>query len=196
MMERLRISSEQTRTILKDGTEVVAQKIETPRPIPGSTAHHEAAHVVASGEIVEATIIPHGDALGSARPVRMTAASAAAAGAMGHGGTGWDRFITENYLGVDWGTAKSAARAALSGKEDLMKEVAIVLEQEGTIGQYHVEEAKKRVSEKKQGIYPMKLEIYRSGRRVESITTKSYHGEVVISHLPTVSESGARDKIK
>ena len=199
MMERLRISSEQTRTILKDGTEIVAQKIEIPRPIPGSTSLHEAPHVVAaipSGGIVGATIIPDGDSLGSARPVRMTAVSAAAAGAMGHGGTGWDRFITENYLGVDWNTAKSAARAILSGKSDLIKEVAITLEEEKTINQYHVDKAVRRVEEKKQGIFPVKVDVYQSGRKVESVTTKSYHGEVEISHLPVISKSSMYNEMK
>ena len=184
-MERICVStSEPVRMTFTNGTEIIAQKIEPRRPNPGLTAKHEAPHVVAAipaGGIVEATIIPKGDSLGSARPVRMTAASAAAAGALGHAGIGWDRYITENYLGVDWGTAKSAARAVLAGKDDLIKEVATVLEEERTIRQYHVDNAMRRVEEKKRGIHKVGVEIYKSGRKVNSFITKSFHGEVVVS---------------
>lgn len=184
MIERLNVATpEPVRRKLQDGTEIFAQKIETPRPVARSTSKHEAPHIVASipsGGIVEATRIPYGDSLGSARPVRMTAASAAAAGALGHSGTGWDRFITEHVLGVSWESAKAEARAVLSGKGDLIEEVATILEEKGTIHQYHVEEAVKNVEKKKQGIFPVKVEVYRAGNLVHSTTTESYHGEVVI----------------
>jgi len=181
MVERLSVAtSEPVRTTLKGGIEVVARRIETPRPIPGLTAQHEAAHVVAASEIVEADIIPRGGALGTTRPVKMSAATAAAAGAMGYKGTGWDRFLTEYYLQVPWNAAIDSSHAVLSGKKDLIEEVAVTLEEEKSIQQYHVEVAKKRVAEKRQGIYPVKLEIYQSGKRVRSVDTKSFHGEVVI----------------
>ena len=96
-MERLSLASSsfasQTR---EDGTVVNVRKIELNRPIPGSVAEHEAAHVVAAGNIVSATIIPSGEALGTTQPVKLTAAAAAAAEAMGHDGTGWDMFLTEH----------------------------------------------------------------------------------------------------
>ena len=181
MVERLRIdTSESVRTVLKGDIEVVARKIVTPRPIPGFPAQHEASHVVAAKEIVEADIVPRGDALGTTRPVRMDAATAAAAGAMGYKGTGWDRFLTEHYLHVPWNTAINSSKEVLSGKKDLLEEVAVLLEEKKIIRQYHVEEAKKRVAEKKQGIYPVKLDIYQSGNKVKSVETKSFHGEVVI----------------
>src|SRR3989344_3867669 len=131
---------------------VTARKIETAKPIPGSVALHEAAHVVAAGEIVMATIRPTGDALGTTQPVKMTAAAAAAPEALGHDGTGWDMFLTEHVLGVDPGTAKAAARSALAGRHDELHEVAILLEERGTIGQGDVNEARQNVSEKRQGI--------------------------------------------
>jgi hypothetical protein len=181
MLERLSVATtESVRATFKGGLEVVARKIETPRPIPGLTARHEAAHVVAASAIVEADIIPRGDTLGTTRPVRMTAATAAAAGAMGYQGTGWDRFLTENYLDVPWNSAINASQAVLSDKKDLLEEVATTLEEEKSIRQYHVEAAKKRVAEKRQGIYPVILEIYQSGKKVRSVETKSFHGEVVI----------------
>jgi hypothetical protein len=102
---------------------------------------------------------------------------------MRHDGTGWDRFITEYYLGVDWDTAKSAARAVLSGKEELIKEVATVLEEEKTISQYHVDKAVRKVEEKKQGIFPVRIDVYRSGIRMKTMNMKSSHGEVEIPHI-------------
>jgi hypothetical protein len=193
MPERLSVAtSELEKIVLKDGREIVVRKNETPRPKPGRTARHEAAHIMAAmpaGGIVEATIVPNGDSLGSARPVRMTAASAAAAGAMGYGGTGWDRFITENYLRVDWGTAKSAARAVLADKTVEIEEVAFELEEEKTISQHHVDKAIKRAGEKKQGIFPVSVEVYQSGRKVESFTAQSFHGEVKISQFTSLSKN-------
>ena len=111
----------------------------------------------------------------------MTAASAAAAGAMGYGGTGWDRFITEHYLGVDWGSAMKQAKAVLAGREDEIHEVATVLQEERTINQHHVNKAKEKAVNKKQGIFPVRVDVYKAGRKIDSTITRSFHGEVVIS---------------
>ena len=87
-MERLNVTG--TSTVIKtleSGTIVRARSGEARRSIPGPVAEHEAAHVVAAGKIVSATIIPSGDALGTTQPVKMTAQAAAAAWAVIF--TGW-----------------------------------------------------------------------------------------------------------
>lgn len=185
-MERLYFSSSAsiTRTY-EDGTTVMVQKLEKPRKIPGSVAEHEAAHVVAAGEIVMATIIPSGGALGTTQPVKMTAAAAAAAAeAMGHKGTGWDMYLTEHVLGVDPGTAKSAARSALSGRGEEMYEVASLLEEKGTIGQSDVVKARQNVSNRRDGIFPVEIKIIAPDGKTSRITTKSFRHEVRIADLP------------
>lgn len=165
----------------EDGTIFSAQKVETKRPIPLRTAKHEAAHVVASGEIIEATIIPSGDALGTTQPKKMTAAAAAAAEAMGHSGTGHDMMLVKHYLGVSPEVAISAAKSALQGKEEEMKEVATLLEERRTIGQRDVEEARENVKNRAQGIFPIQIEIITADGNKKQIETKSYKGEIKIS---------------
>src|SRR3989344_4934781 len=159
-MERLSVAgaASATRTF-EDGTIVGARKVEVKRPIPGFVAIHESAHVVAAGKIVSATIIPSGDALGTTQPVKMTAAAAAAAEALGCNGTGHDMFITEHVLVVDPSVAKSAARSALSGKSEEMYEVATLLQERSTIGQADVEEARENVKKRNKGIFPIEVEI-------------------------------------
>ena len=105
-MERFRVSTSPTENVLEDGTTISAQVLEKSKPIPGDVAMHEAAHVVAAGEIVFATIIPSGDASGRTQPKKMTAAAAAAAEALGHSGTSWDMHLTEHILGVDPGVTQ------------------------------------------------------------------------------------------
>src|SRR3990167_3000185 len=162
-MERLNVAGVAcaTRTF-EDGTTVNARKVEVRRPIPSFVAKHEAAHVVAAGRIVSATIIPSGNASGITRPVKMTAAAAAAPEALGHDGTGWDMYITEHVLGVDPNVAKSAARSALSGREEELHEVATLLQERSTIGQSDVEEARQNVEDRAQGIFPVQIYILRS----------------------------------
>ena len=183
-MERLSVAGAAiaTRTF-EDGTTVSARKVEVKRPIPGSVAKHESAHVVAAGKIVSATIIPSGDALGTTQPVKMTAVAAVAAEALGHDGTGWDMFLTEHILRVDPSVAKSAAQSALSGKSEEMYEVATLLQERSTIGQSDVEEARRNVKKRNQGIFPIEVEIVTPDGRRRSITTKSFRNEIKISEL-------------
>lgn len=183
-MERLRLSSTAVVTqVREDGTTVTAQKIERPRKGPGSVAKHEAAHVVAAGEIVMATIIPSGNASGRTQPVKMTATAAAAAEARGHDGTGYDMYLTEHILGVDPGVAKSAARSALSGKEEELDEVATLLEERRTIGQSDVKEARKNVSNRRKGIFPAEIAIIAPDGKTTSYITETFQHEVKISDL-------------
>src|SRR3990167_6283790 len=147
----------------EDGTAVSAHKVEVKRPIPSPVAEHESAHVVAAGKIVSATIIPSGDVLGTTRRVKMTAAAAAAAEALGCSGTGYDMFIAEHVLGVDSGVAKSAARSALSVKGEELYEVATLLQERRTIGQSDVEEARQNVEDRAQGIFPVQIYILPPG---------------------------------
>jgi len=186
MLERLSVSSKESASrTFSDGTTVVARRIEPRKIITGKTSKHEAVHTDAvRGEIVEADIIAKDDALGTTRPVRLTPVAAAAAGAMGYGGTGWDRFITENYFGVSWESAMNQARAILSGREEYIEEIAQTLEKEKRIGPFDVKEAYKRVDERKEGIYPVKVDIYRSGIRVQAVETTSFHNEIKIPVPP------------
>ena len=152
------------------------------RPQPGGTARHEAAHVVAAGEIVYATIIPRGEALGITQPVKMTAAAAAAPEALGHDGTGWDMFLTEHILGVDPGTAKSAARSALSGRQEEMHEVATLLEEKKTIGQRDVDQARENVKKRRQGIHPIEVETTSPQGKTTTTIVESFRGEIKIEN--------------
>ena len=180
-----------TERTFEDGTTVSARKVEAKRPTPGPVAQHEATHVIAAGKIVSATIIPSGDALGTTQPVKMTAAAAAAAEASGHDGTGWDMYLTEHILGVDPGVAKSAARIALSGKEEELQEVATMLQERGTIGQTDVKQARQNVSDRNQGIFPIEVEIITPDGQRRSITTKSFRNEINIADLLEVSPKAA-----
>lgn len=191
-MERLKFAATaSTRRTLEDGTLVSARRIEVKRPKPGSVAMHEATHVVAAGRIVSATIIPSGDALGTTQPVKMTAAAAAAPEALGHDGTGWDMYITEHVLGVDPNVAKSAARSALSGREEELHEVATLLQERSTIGQSDVEEARQNVSDRNQGIFPIEVEIITNDGQRRRITTRSFRNEIKIADLLEVSPKAA-----
>jgi hypothetical protein len=119
----------------------------------------------------------------------MTVACAAAAEAMRYKGTGWDMFLVENYFRVPRNVAVASARAKLSGKGPLMDEIAIRIEEKGLIKEYDVEEAKRKVAEDEQGIFPVEIEIYRSTKKIESYSTKSSHGEVIIPRLPIFSKN-------
>lgn len=183
-MERLNLATKgSATTTLEDGTEVDAAIIEESRPTPGPVAEHEAAHVVAAGQIVSATIIASGDALGSTTPVVMTPAAAAAAEAIGSSGTDWDMFLVEEVMGVSRGSAIAAASSALSGQGELRHEVAVTMQELGTIGQSHVERAKQRVKERSLGIFPISLVIISADGQKREVTTKSFRNEVRISDL-------------
>ena len=180
-MERLDLSSGAMPFKERAGGVVIrVQKIEIPRQVPGSVAQHESAHIVAAGRIKSATIIPSGNALGTTTPEVMTAAAAAAAAAMGHDGVGWDLFVTEQMLGVDAQTAKTAARQALSGKQEEMHEVATLLEERKTIYQSDVEEARENVRRKRKGIFAVEVEITSAQGKLISFTTETINSEIQI----------------
>ncbi len=145
-MERLDLSSgAMTFRESAGGVEVKAQKIEIARPMPGSVAQHESAHIVAAGKIKSATIIPSGNALGTTTPEVMT-----------------------------------AARSALSGKQEEMHEVATLLEERKTIYQSDVEEARENVRRRQNGIFPVEVEITSLKGKTISYTTESINSEVQI----------------
>lgn len=192
-MERLNLASAACVTkTLEDGTTITARKIEIQRPKPQGTANHEATHAVAAGEIVYATIIPNGDALGTTQPVKMTAAAAAAPDALGHSGTGWDMFLTEHVLGVDPGTARSAARSALSGRYEEIEEVATLLQERKTIGQRDMEEARQNIKDRTNGIFEAEVEIIKPGENIITFPTRTLGGEIKIPNstlLPTAAKA-------
>lgn len=182
-MERLNVASAVCKTY-ESGVTVEARRLDIEsRPIPGETAMHEAAHVVAAGRIEYATIIPSGDALGTTKPTKMTAASAAAPESLGHHGTGWDMYLTEHILGVAPGTAKAAARAALSGREEEMYEVAAILQKKKTIVQGDVEDARTNVINNRFGIHPVEVTITLPNGEINTSKTQSFRGEVRIQDL-------------
>jgi hypothetical protein len=158
VMERFRPGPESVLKTSKYGQKMSVVRTPVAFGPSGSTAKHEAAHVVASkGKIRRATIIRQGDALGSTEPVELTPAAAAAAAADGHDGTSWDQFLTERYMGVSFSTAKSAAHAEMAGK-DLEKEaVASTLQRKGTIFQADVDEAYRQADKARKGIASVEI---------------------------------------
>lgn len=188
-MERLTIASPVRKTY-ESGVTVEVHRLDIEsRPIPGETAIHEAAHVVAAGRIKSATIVPSGEALGTTVPVKLTAAAAAAPESLGHRGTSWDMYVTEHILGVDPGTAKAAARAALSGREEEMYEVAAILQKKKTIVQGDVEDARTNVINNRFGIHPVEVTITMPNGQANTRETQSFHGEVRIHDLLLDSSS-------
>ena len=96
------------------------------------------------------------------------------------GGTGWDEFLTENILGVSFDSAKAAARAKLAGKDLEKEEVAIVLEENGTIDQSHVEQAYRKTRDRRKGIVDVFIAIVDSQGKKDVFRIKTLHGEVQI----------------
>lgn len=165
--------------ITESGARISISSIQEQRKRPSETAWHESAHIIASdGEIESATIIPSGDVLGSTKPKVLTPAAAAAA--HGHGGTGWDQFITEEFLGVSFSSAKEAAKAKLAGKGLEKEEVAIALEEKGTIGQSDVDEAYEKASNRRNGVVDVFVAIVDIQGKKDVFRTKTFHGEVKI----------------
>ncbi len=180
------ITQKSSSRVLQDGSTIVTEIIEDSRPTPSDTSKHETEHIGgANFRIRRATIVPHGNSLGSVEPEVMTAQAAAAPAAMGHSGTGWDEFITRYILRKDWALAQASARSNRIGKEAVLNELAIVLEEKKTIYQYDVDKAKSDVNNRAQGIFPVRVIIYHPDKTVDSITTESFHGEVIIPPLPT-----------
>jgi hypothetical protein len=156
----------------------------------GSTADHEAAHVVAAkGKIRSATIIRQGDALGSTVPEQMTPAAAAGAAADGHDGTSWDQFLTEHYMRVPFGQAKAAARAELTGKGLEKQAVASTLQKKGTIYQADVDEAYRIADKvrKKLGIVEITL-IDNTGKMTQHKTETSKSARQIVNDLEEQEE--------
>ena len=164
----------------KRGSIVSITSREKPTKTPGEVAWHESAHVTVAGRIKSATIVQSGTALGSTTPEIMTAPAAAAAEADGGSGTGHDRVVTEIFLGVGWEAAQAAARPILAAKRDVQREIAGMLEEEGTIGQRHVEEAETRVRRRRAGIHLVRIQVTDSQGRQGTIDTETNGGEVVV----------------
>jgi len=195
-MERLKVNpSTPVTKIFENGTKVLAKPVIATHLTPGDTAWHEAKHVVTAENIIDATIIPNGSVLGSVRPVKMTAISAVAPAADGHVGTGWDLFVTQNYLGVDPGSVMSAARSILISKSNEVEEVATMLQERGTIHQTDVNEARNNVKNRQEGIFPVEVTSVSSSGEVYSYETTSFHGEVVLPiDYSTPFQIGNEDK--
>lgn len=113
------------------------------KTIPGSTAVHEAMHVVAALEngtgVDSATIVSGNGYLGLTRLTKPDAVAAMAPHAMGSGGTGHDVFIA-GIIG-NAGAAESAARGIINSNMDKVEAVATVLEENRTIGSGEINSA-------------------------------------------------------
>jgi hypothetical protein len=171
-------------TIFEDDTNIVVNKIIEPQREPGNVAIHEAAHTaVATLEgvgVTEVNNIPSGDAFGITRPVRLTAASAAAPYALGLSGTGYDMYLVEHFLNTDRRVAASAARSLLAGNEDLLIEIASRIEDKRRIGQFDVNEAKAKVEKRRKGIFPVEVITITNSGEIFRNKTESDHEEVVV----------------
>ncbi len=196
-MERLKFSPNQdiiSKTLTTGVT--IEAKIELPTTIMASdTANHEAKHVVAAGEIEEASIVPRGNALGITRPKVLTAAAAAAPAADGHDGYGWDKRITVTYLGVNWESALSMGRQALAGKTRLVGLIAAQLDRKGTIYQTDVDKAKQKFEDENNGMYYAFVRIISSDGKIRLIQKKTYQHELKINkkELP-INTTGESNK--
>lgn len=170
-----------TTNYLPDGSSISASINEKPKGIkPSNTAKHEALHIVASNcDIIEATIIPDGDSLGKTIPRRMTAAGAAAAHAMGYDGTGHDMQVAA-FLGYTQASADALAHNALLGKQEEVEEIAIALEENGSIGQSHVDEALRRVDDRKKGNHLVLVTRRDRNGREDTMEARSDHQIVMV----------------
>jgi len=114
------------------------------RKIPGNTASHESKHATVAyfnGTGVESvTIIPGPGYLGLTKLARFDAAAAAAADADGHSGTSHDLAII-GFAGHDASSARSAARSVMDSNRDVIEDVAIKLEENGTIYESDIKES-------------------------------------------------------
>jgi hypothetical protein len=152
-MERFRPGPESVLKTSKYGRYMAVVRTPVAFGPSGSTAEHEAAHVVASdGEIDYASIIPQGDALGVTKPKKMTPAAAAGAAADGHDGFSWDQFLTEYIMGVPFEQAKAGARAKLSGRELEKQAIAGILQRKGIIFQADVDDAYRLADKVRKGV--------------------------------------------
>ena len=181
-MERIGISTGTNITKLDNGFSISATRVEVQRVIPSDVSMHEAAHVVASDGIISATIIPSENALGTTIPKRMTVAAAGAPAALGHSGTSHDLRVAA-YLGSDLQTTLAAGRAALKGQEEVMHEVATLLEERKTIGQTDVEEARHNVKKERNGIFKVEVQISSPEGKTNTFMTESVRGEISIKDL-------------
>ncbi len=106
----------------------------------------------------------------------------AAAAALGCDGVGWDLFITEQVLGTDPKTAMSAARTELKGQEEVVVEIATLLEERKTIHQRDVNEARKKVKNRRYGIFPVKVKITSPRGETKRFTTESSNHQIQIEN--------------
>ncbi len=125
--------------------------LEAPAPLiktnPGSTAIHEAKHVVAAlknGTGVEgATIVPGAGFLGLTRLSRPDAVAALAPHATGESGTGHDVFIASQMGAIG---AESAARSIINSNMDEVMAVAVALEENKSLGSWDIDRAINKLS--------------------------------------------------
>lgn len=167
-----------THIVSSDGEKITISLV-TPNPRKSDpVADHEARHAVVAGQIKWATVIPGSGYLGACSPAEMTPATAAAA--YDCNGTGWDRRICEETLGVSWSQASAMASAVLSGREDEVGEVAGMLEEHGTITQVHMDQARRNVERRRLGIFPVRVETIRPNGQKRVTVTESFHHQVAL----------------
>ena len=94
-------------------------------------------------------------------------------------------------LNTDRGTARSLSRSALAGKHEWANEVAITLEEKGTIYQSDVEKAMQRVNDQRNGIENVEGEIIQPDGNVIPFEGRTLAGEFKIheSQIPTTKDN-------
>ncbi len=122
---------------LPNGTVITAEKREPHwGPKPGSTAKHEAAHAVvgakAGAKLIRASRIPQGPALGFTEFDRYSGPGAAAAKALGHGGTGHDENIIK-HMGGNIGAEIQTAKNIAAGAKEHLDAVGRVIQRDGEV---------------------------------------------------------------
>ena len=180
------------------GAIIHVSKISKRRTPPGSTAKHEAAHIIAaqaSGGIALATIIGTSEYAGATWPVVMTAMAAMAAKADGHDGYGWDEFMTQFILGVNPNAAASSAASYLASRHDYMYVVASKLQEKGTIGQGEVDEAYREVDDEKAGNWDVAIHLRSKEGQTNIYMRRSRNNEVAVP-LEEVKDKDQKEEKK
>ncbi len=185
-MERLRVTRGEVATKrYANGVSVHVTSHAEHRIHYGPTAGHEAAHAIIK-PIRRATIIPSGNALGTTVPEVMTVEAAAAAAAMGYGGTSWDMHIVEHVFRVNRSTAIAAARAKLRGQEEVHAEVATILQLQKTIDQRDVNRARENVRKRRRGIFAVEVHVESPEGKKVTYEAETQNANVLIPNEWTV----------
>ncbi len=187
MIEAVRLPEGQMRIekVLADGRRMVVRRKRPPRMAhPGATAIHEAEHAVpGKDDVIKATIKPGPGYSGATWFTRFNAAAAAAPHAHGRGGTGFD-VEQIRRAGHSLGAAMSAGRAALSGKDEHVLEVAKALQEEETLSGNDIRRIIQEVDEGFEVIIEIHPAPAALGKKPLTLMRKVRGGMLTLTDLP------------